>query len=382
MSISNLLGGKVALGQLTVGKEIGKGGFGVVYEAALSGVSFPFAVKFLDPSPFNTDAVTARKRFYKEAELLLKLRHPHIIAIYGLGEHEGKPYILMEKFDGFRLREVRDRSAPDPTDVLPFVEFIAGALAYAHSKNVVHRDIKPSNLMTIRGDARVLDFGIAAVLDPDGSRLTRTGGTVAGDAYSAPELIENPKLLDPRCDIYSVGACWFWLLTGKTPQGTGWEASLREVDGVSPDYQRVLLGSLASSDKRYPTMEQLLEQVRSLRAGLRPALRPDEIGDDDAYVLGVIASELSVSSEAVTPHQLEHAASSMTPLALRIAHKKLLRLKMVETSTEEDFNGNEFRLIRLLSEGETWLEKNQERVATLLRARAPKPVPHNEDIPF
>jgi hypothetical protein len=129
-------------------------------------------------------------------------------------------------------------------------------------------------------------------------------------------------------------------------------------------------------------MEQLVEQVRSLRAGLRPALRPDELGDDDAYVLGVIASELSLFSESVTPHQVERAASSMTPLALRIAHKKLLRLKMVEAFTDEDYNGNQFPSLRLLSEGEAWLEENQERVATLLLARAPKPVPHNEDIPF
>jgi serine/threonine protein kinase len=380
MSTLDLKGEKVALGQMTVGKKLGEGGFGVVHEAALSGVDFRFAVKFLDPSPFN-NSEKARERFFKEAELLLKLRHPHIIAIYGLGEHEGRPYILMEKFDGFSVEDSRGHATATADGVLAFIERIADAMAFAHSKNVVHRDITPRNLMTIRGDARVLDFGIAAVLDPDRKRLTGSGG-IGGDAFSAPEYLADRKLIDPRCDIYSVGACWLWVLTGKTPSGMGWENALREVEGASEDYQRVLLRCLAKADNRYATMDQLLDDVHALQAQLQPSIHPDEVGDDDAYVLGVIVNELSISSESVAPHQIERAVSGMSALALRVAHKKLHRLKLVETFTDEDYNGNEFQMVRLTQLGDAWLEKNRERTDGLLRARAPRVLAPDPDIPF
>lgn len=382
MSVSNLKDIKVPLGQLTVGQRLGGGGFGEVFDAALAGINFPFAIKFLRPSAFNSAGDTVRRRFYKEAEILLRLRHPHIIAIYGLGEHEGEPYILMEKFAGKPLTEERVRANASAAKVLPFIESVVGALAYAHSKNVVHRDIKPSNLMTAKGDARILDFGIAAVLDADGSRLTHTGGAVAGDAYSAPELLQDRKLLDARCDIYSVGACWLWLLTRITPQGAEWERQLDVVDGLSADYRRVLLRCLAPADKRYSTAAQLLDQVKALRAGLRPALLDDELGDDEAYLLGVIASELSLSNETVSTHSIEQRNSHMTTVALRLAYKKLQRMKMVETSTESDFNGYEYQVMRLTDASETWLEKNKERVEVLLRDRSPKRTPTFADVPF
>jgi serine/threonine protein kinase len=118
---TKLLGARVALGELKVGKEIGKGGFGVVHEASIAGISFPFAVKFLDPSPFNADLASARARFFREAELLFKLRHPHIVAIYGVGEHEGRPYILMEKFAGLNLHAFLSSNTWHPPLAMPTV---------------------------------------------------------------------------------------------------------------------------------------------------------------------------------------------------------------------------------------------------------------------
>ena len=156
--------------------------------------------------------------FLREANLLFRFRHARIVPIYGVGEHDGKPYILMEFFPGHNLVQARESfGIPDAQAILPFIEFAAEALGYAHSLDVVHRDIKPTNLMTIRGDARVLDFGIAALLDPKGQRFTRASAAIAGDAFSAPELTDNPMLVDPRCDLYSLGACWFWLLKRIAP---------------------------------------------------------------------------------------------------------------------------------------------------------------------
>ena len=148
---------RLKLGELSIGENIGRGGFGVVHKARLAHLEMDFAIKFLDPSPFNSDKAAASARFLREAEVLLRLRHPYIVPIYGVGEHDGRPYILMEFFPGFDLHRARDEhGTPEPRAVLAFIEFIAAGLAHAHEQGVIHRDIKPSNLMTLRwgGGAR------------------------------------------------------------------------------------------------------------------------------------------------------------------------------------------------------------------------------------
>jgi serine/threonine protein kinase len=385
---TKLLGARVALGELKVGKEIGKGGFGVVHEASIAGISFPFAVKFLDPSPFNADLASARARFFREAELLFKLRHPHIVAIYGVGEHEGRPYILMEKFAGLNLHAAREKGAPEPVSVLPFIEYVASALGYAHSQDVVHRDIKPRNLMALKGDGRVLDFGIAALLDPEGARFTRTGGTPVGDAFSAPELLDDPRRKDPRCDIYSLGACWFWLLTGKAPKGVNWEAALRSSVKVSPDYERVVLRCLEQPDARYATMGELAAEVRALQAGDKPKAGLDGIGDDDAVVLGVIASACPTPGDTTSFYHVEQELTGgLSRLAMGVANRKLLRLGLIETSVETDWNGNDSSVLRLSAAGERWTETHQAHIAGLLasvhaRRHAQVAPTSGDDIPF
>lgn len=366
---SRLLGNKIPLGDIKVGRQLGVGGFGIVHEASISGINFPFAIKFLDPSPFNSDESAARERFFKEAEILFKLRHPHIVAIYGVGEHERRPYILMERFSGMDLQNAREKhGTPDPEAVLPFIEYVAGALGYAHAKGIVHRDIKPRNLMTVKGDGRVLDFGIAAVLDPDGTRLTRTGSSCVGDAYSAPELVENPKLCDPRCDVYSLGACWFWLLTGRAPKGLGWEAALRSAVKVPPDYERVLLRCLNQADGRYASMDELIDEIRALRAREQPRASSNRLTDDDVLVLGVIASLCPTPSESTTFYYVEQELKgAMSRFSMSVANRRLLRLQLIETFSESDRNGNEETLLRLTQSGEQWTEIHQSRIAELMQ---------------
>lgn len=387
-----VVGSKVPLGALKIGKCIGEGGFGVVHEATIAGINFPFAIKFLDPSSFNSNAEIARARFFREAELLFKLRHPHIISIYGVGEYDGKPYLLMERFQGMDLDKVRSSvGTPSPDSVLPFVEFIADALGHAHSKNIVHRDIKPRNLMTVRGDGRVLDFGIAALLDPDGSRLTRTGGTCVGDAFSAPELVENPRLCDPRCDVYSLGASWFWLLTGKAPKGRNWESSLRSAVKVSPDYERVILRCLDQADARYSSMAELAANVRALRSGDKPPVGSELPTDDDSLVLGVVVSKCPDESDWTTIYQVEQQLNgAMTKLTLIMSTKRLYRLGFIKRIIiQGDWNQESSPAIQVTEEGIKWTELNQGKIETLMERLIPafSPMPtgrpaEQDDIPF
>jgi serine/threonine protein kinase len=379
------VGTKLRLGEISVGKLLGKGGFGVVHEAAIAGIDFRFAIKLLNPSAFNQHGDANRARFFREAEVLLKLRHPHIIAIYGVGEHEGTPFILMERFAGLDLVKARELGVPSPDLVLPFVEYVAGALGHAHRHNVVHRDIKPSNLMSVRGDARVLDFGIAAMMDPDGSRLTQTGATCVGDAYSAPELAEDPRLVDPRCDVYSVGACWFWLLTGRAPKGLNWEAALRSATKVSPQYEKVVLRCLDQAASRYATMDELAADVRALREGESIQVRATDLSDEDVLVLGSIASACSSPGTSTSFYSIEQELrGSLSRLSLGIVNRRLLRQELVMVTEQEDHNGVH-EALHLAPLGERWVEQHQARVAEVMRlAQPPKAAEPagDDDIPF
>lgn len=377
------------MGTITLAESLGKGGYGEVFKATLNPFERQFAVKLLDPSPFHSDPEKARKRFIREAEILMDLRHPNITPVYGVGEHDGRPYILMEYFEGFNLHQARERvGPPDASELLPFLEFITQALGHAHQKGIIHRDIKPSNLLTRRGDARVVDFGIAQIMDPDGNRLTKTGGTPVGDAYAAPELVDNPRLLDPRCDVYSLGACWFWILTGTTPRGRNWEAALRSVKGMTKQYEAVVLKALEQLDKRYQNTEEFLRDIRALKTGAGPeASRSTDLEDDAALLLGVVFSQYAPEEEPTSVYRVEQELSGhLNRFALGMALTTLKRRGFVEAQSIVDDWGNSWQALSVSQFGQEWLESERARVEALIHAmhekKGEKDSVVEDDIPF
>lgn len=379
---------EVRLGELAVGDKLGEGGFGVVYKARLAHINVDFALKLLDPHPFNKDPAAATRRFFREAEVLFKLRHEHIIPIYGVGEHDGKPFILMEHFPGLSLRVVREAGTSfTPNDILPFIERIAAGLGHAHKKGIVHRDIKPSNLMTKRGDARILDFGVAALIDPEAERFTRVGATPVGDAYSAPELVENPRLVDARCDLYSLGACWLWLLIGRTPAGHNWQSSLRRSVTVEQDYENVLFRCLDQIDDRYQSAEDLLLDLRALQAGGPPPGTRENLDDTEAVVIGTVLESCDTGSDYTGMYQLEQRLGQVvTKLRLSVTLRKLKRIGLLDESTDSDINGNEWNVYRPTERGAGWVEQHLARVERLLddlsKPKQPGWSGTADDIPF
>lgn len=360
---------EIPMGSLVLGEQIGRGGYGVVYKAKIQPFERSFAVKLFDPSPFHSDPDKEKKRFIREAEILMDLRHPNITPIYGVGEFDGKSYIVMEYFEGFNLNQARDKvGPPPPSKVLKFLELAASALEYAHQNSVVHRDIKPSNLLTRTGDARVVDFGISHIMDPTGERFTQTGATPVGDAYAAPELIDNPKLIDPRCDIYSLGACWFWLLTGTTPRGRNWEAALRAVEGMEHSYENVILKTLDAPDKRYQSMSQLVHDVRALRTGINPeASLEGQLDDEVCLLLGIIFAHYSPEKVPISIYRLEQElADKLNRFALAIGLDTLRRRQLVE-DIEDGYEG-EYSGLGVTSAGSEWVSANSSRIAKLIQS--------------
>jgi len=177
----------------------------------------------------------------------------------------------MEYFDGLNLNQVLMRHGVlNPDTALTMMENIIDALRHAHediSGGIIHRDLKPSNIMVARPNKfRIIDFGLGVFIENElYSRFTKTGENIVSGYYNAPELIKNPKLIDKRSDIYSIGAIWFTALTGQPPAGTTISQELRNVQNIDETYARSIEKCLASIEYRYKDCNELLNEIRALK---------------------------------------------------------------------------------------------------------------------
>ena len=207
-----------------VGK-LGAGGMGIVYEAEDTRLGRHVAIKFL-PDNLTGDS-KAMERFEREARSASLLNHPSICTIYEVEDHNGHPFIVMEKLEGESLKQ-RIRSQPmDLEDMLDVGIQVADALCASHSKNIIHRDIKPANIfLTSGGQTKVLDFGLAKLLrdeklatsdeTPVEDSLTAVGVIPGTADYMSPEQVRSEEL-DPRTDLFSFGVVLYEMATRKKP---------------------------------------------------------------------------------------------------------------------------------------------------------------------
>ncbi|MEZ4444469.1 MAG: serine/threonine-protein kinase [Polyangiaceae bacterium] len=265
----------------TVLRVVGEGGMGVVYAARDPELDRTVAIKLMHPRQEVTDR--ENRRLLREARALAKVTHPNVVAVYDVGTHDARVFVVMELVEGRTLREwllePHDRST-----VLDAFVAAGRGLQAAHQAGLVHRDFKPDNvLIGDDGRARVTDFGLARAFRPaGGSRITASAAVVGTLSYMAPEVQEGGEA-DARSDQYSFAVSLHRAFAAK---GSGQDV---EAETALPrPIQKVLRRALAyDRDARYPSMQACLQALEEAR---RPSRRP---------VLALAAAAALLASAAI-----------------------------------------------------------------------------------
>lgn len=288
-SESSMIGKRV--GSYRLDEEVGRGGMGVVYRASRVDGEFDQTVALkLIKRGMDTDLIL--RRFRRERQITATLNHPNIAFFYGGGStDEGLPYFVMEFIHGKPLYKYCNANRLSIRDRLTIFRQICWAVAAAHEIQVVHRDLKPSNIMVNdAGKPKLLDFGIAKMLDPEMSGTddipTATQMRAMTPEYASPEQISGEEL-DTASDIYSLGVILYELLTGHRPYALRRAASddaariIREEMPTNPS------GSVTSGDNLVPDNggEMTLERIFTGRGTTAEELRRELTGDIDKIVL-------------------------------------------------------------------------------------------------
>ncbi len=299
--------------------EMGRGAMGVVYKAQQTRLHRVVALKMVLAGAHASPQQLGR--FDQEARAVARLQHPNIVQIHEIGEHNGLPYFSLEFVDGGTLTNLIDRSPQAPRTAAELVETLARTMHFAHEQNIIHRDLKPDNILLTRSAPRssgsvslepgrslfsgsgkslevgggpavltpkISDFGLAKAIE-EGSQNTASGTVMGTPSYMAPEQARgDTSALGPLCDLYSLGAILYELLTGRPPfKGATILDTLDQVRNREPvpvrqlqpkvpiDLETICLKCLQKdAGKRYANCVELADDLSRFLAGRPIQARP------------------------------------------------------------------------------------------------------------
>lgn len=269
-------------------KRLGGGGMGVVFLAEDTKTDWRVALKFIRPEYRNSPQV--RERFFREGRVMAKLRHPHVVEVIEVDEHDGIPYLAMEYLKGTDLHRFLESSQIlSHSQVLLLLLQVAKGLEAIHSAGVIHRDLKPGNILLQEGldHAKISDFGLAYL--EEGVHLTREGVGMGTPGYWSPEQARGEKITHPSSDLYSLGCVAWHLLTGKVPiVGARIEQVAHTLEAHAPhsgqslsseDYEMLtnLIARLLQEDpeKRPQSAQEVIDALQDIIKGLEKIKKVD-----------------------------------------------------------------------------------------------------------
>jgi eukaryotic-like serine/threonine-protein kinase len=320
------------IGRYAVRRIIANGGLGQVFEAWDPVLSRTVAIKTLQFGATPAERTGLDRLFLDEARAVARLSHPHIVTVFDAGLSANGAYIAMERLEGRDLREALAGGwRPSPARAAQLVRRIADALSYAHSHGVVHCDIKPANIyLTSRGKPKVLDFGIARLVQENGAvgeLPSSFGGSIAGSPhYLAPEQWARGKI-DARTDLYSLGVVFYELLAGRKAFAgdnleqirnaieMGHPAPAHELRRDVPEALATIAARAMARDPaaRYATAQEMSQALRRWLEHHHPAR------GDEPHADGATAGPPSRAAAAGPRHGQRWALALLLALALALA---------------------------------------------------------------
>ncbi len=265
-------------------EKLGEGGMGAVYKAEDTKLERTVALKFLLPQTIGSEE--ERQRFIREARAAASLSHPNICTVYEIDEAGGHTFIAMEYVEGETLKDKIETGPLRLKEAVEIAAQIADGLQEAHHKGIIHRDVKPANVMvTSKGQAKIMDFGIAKSTDK--TVLTKTGMTLGTVAYMSPEQIGGEGV-DGRSDIWSAGAVLYEMITGLRPFRGGYEQAVLYAilntdpepvtalrTGVPMELERIVSKAMAKDKRdRYQHVEEMPVDLRAVEIDTTDVSRP------------------------------------------------------------------------------------------------------------
>ena len=308
-------------------KEIGEGGMGSVFLAEHKLIGRKVAIKSLKQELIKNKDL--HERFKKEARTLSKLEHPNIVRLNEYIEQDGGFFLIMEFVDGLPLDEhIHQVTGPINEDnLIPIFTQILDAFEYAHKSKIVHRDIKPSNIIITKdGNIKILDFGIARIMDETNS-MTKVGTQLGSLFYMSPEQVRGEKA-DHLSDIYSLGVTLFQMATGKCPY-----------DSATTEYQiykKIDNEPLPKASSIYPAVSNHLESIIQKATAKDPAKRFQSCAEfkkeltqkkTETPSAKTIVSSTIASSQKVKTNKTS-SSDNLSPHYTRFSYMILERIKL------------------------------------------------------
>jgi serine/threonine protein kinase len=306
------VGNKV--GAYDILERLGKGGMATVYKAYHAPLDRHVAIKVLHPA-FKDDASFLR-RFTREAQVVARLTHTHIVPVYDFAEHDGYPYLVMRHIEGETLKRRLAMTPMLRPDLVRIANAVAEALHYAHQQGVLHRDIKPSNILLTPDDGvYIADFGLARITQAGESTMSQDM-IMGTPQYISPEQAKGHGELDRRTDVYSFGIVLYEMITGRVPfqSDTSYAIIHAQIfddppkpsslnDKISPAMEEVLLKALQKNpDDRFATTLELAAAFEQAAGDM-----PTEIAPAVSRPLAKanpVQPTLEMESEPVSPARI------------------------------------------------------------------------------